>query len=255
MSTEVAEKLPALEHSTGVTNPHTLIYAMVERGVDPDKIGKMIDHAQRWEENRAAQGFADALTGFQAECPAVKKSNPVKDRSGKVMYKFASFDDVMDVAKPYLAKHKIVPSFSLRSVEHGQLEIRCRIRVGIHFEDSFVTASAPAIQNANDTQRAGGAITYLKRYALCNALNIVVEGEDNDAVGCTAQQFASSKDVEAINTAWDKAIEAGCSLNFDKLLEWFKVESLEQLPKDKVKLVLTDLELKRRKAAEQKAGK
>lgn len=178
MGNELAEST-ALERSTGVTNALVLIQTAIERNIDAEQLGKLLDLQERWEANRAAQAFADAITGFQSECPPVRKSRQAKAAGRFGGYQFASYDDVMRVAGPLLAKHKIVVTYSFTSVERG-MTVTCHVRVGTHVEDTTLTLPIPEM-SANDTQKGGGATAYLKRYSVCAALNIVVTDEDDDA--------------------------------------------------------------------------
>src|SRR5436190_8740894 len=186
-----------LEQSTGVRNPLVLLQAMIEKGVQPEQLSRLMDLAERWEANRAAEAFAEAVTGFQAECPMILKRRKAGTReNSKVKFDFASYDDVMKEAGPLLAKWKIVPSFTTEPAEQG-VKCTCRIRVGTHVELTTLTLPIPA-GVVNDTQLYGQAVTYAKRYALCAALNIVVSDEDNDASKCL--DTIDQDDVRQLNT-------------------------------------------------------
>ncbi len=49
-----------LERSTGVSNPLVLIQTMIERGGDPEQLGKMLDLYERWTANEMKKVFPDA---------------------------------------------------------------------------------------------------------------------------------------------------------------------------------------------------
>src|SRR5437899_340628 len=95
-----------LELPVRVQNPLALLQAAIDKGMDPDKLGKLMDLAERWEKNQAANTFAEAIRTFQSEMPAVPKGNPVygKNRDAGPQYHFADFADIMDVAQPILQK-------------------------------------------------------------------------------------------------------------------------------------------------------
>ncbi len=226
----------ALEESNGVTNAVTLIRAAIDKGVDPEQLSKLLDLEERWQRNQAANAFAAAITGFQSECPMVRKGRQAQF-SGKDAYKFASFDDVMRVARPLLSKYAIVVTFTTATSEKGMV-VTCRIRVGTHCEETSLDMPIPEMR-VNDTQKAGAALSYLKRYALCAALNIVVTDEDDDA----SQQFdtVDSTDVEQLNILIE---EKGVDLA--RFLKYANVERLDLIPKSEMPKLL-DM-LKRKKA-------
>jgi hypothetical protein len=161
---------------------------------DPDKIEKLMGLVERWEARQAEKAYGDALAKFQGLCPTVFKRRQAGDddpnRKGGLKYTFASFDDVMREASPILAECGISVTFDTEHTVTGEgdaklgtITIKCRVRVGGHFEDHKFTAPVPAGLRVSDTQVYGAGLSYLKRYALCAALNIVVTDEDTDAAG------------------------------------------------------------------------
>ena len=172
---------PTQLEPTNPTNPLVvLVEKMIEKGTPMDQLEKILDMAERWERNQAADVFAQAITAFQADMGAVTKVRPVKNKAGQLLYYFADFCDVMDVVQPLASKHGIVITFDT-GFEDKRLKVTCNIRVGTHVEHAHAYVSVPAIPNANETQMDGGAIAFGKRYAVCAGLGIRIKGEDNDA--------------------------------------------------------------------------
>lgn len=167
------------------THPMAIIARAIERGVDADNLAKLMDLQTKWEDRRAAEEFAIAIANFQREVPMVFKSREVRKKDGGVMYFFASYDDIKRVTRPIEAKYGISTSFDIQHTEDGKLIGKCRVRVGSHFEDHTFTVPVPKGLNTNQTQDYGGALTYLKRYCYCAALDIVVTDEDTDAANLT----------------------------------------------------------------------
>lgn len=240
---EVPVNTGLVEHPlTSEPTPMLLIQRAMDSGIDP---GKLMDLAERWEANRAAEAFSRAITQFQAECPRIEKSRTAKivskrEGGGQYEYKFAGFDDVMKQAGPALEKCGIAVSFSSEHVE-GLLKVTCRIRHGIHVEDHTLTVPIPAM-NVNDTQRFGAALSYAKRYALCAALNIIVSDDvDNDAAAL----------VDTINEKQLGTIEDWMGTTGVKpgpFLRWLGIERMSELPVGDYEKVITELQ---RKAREQ----
>ena len=234
MSTDLTE-------SKGVTNPLVLMQAMIDKGADPGALKQMMDLALTWRANEAAEEFSRAVSLFQAECPAINKSRTAHI-PGKFDFAFASFDDVMRQAGPVLAKHGLAVSFSTKPVEIG-IEITCRVRKGIHFEDHTLTLPIPA-GVVTDTQRYGMALSYAKRYCMCAALNIVVTDEDNDATTCL-EYISEEEKAQIIKLIKDKGVDLG------RFLTWANqafggVDEIGKIPKSGLAKAL-DL-LKRKKA-------
>lgn len=182
---------PAVHNAQLVTtgpDPMRLLAAALEKGTDIDKLGRLFDLAERYEKAQAAVRFAAAITGFQRECPRVKKDRKAaiqgKDGKAGYGYKFANFEDVDRVAAPLLAKYEIVVTFDTEHIANGStaaIKTICRVRVGTHVEETKLSVPVPQM-TVNDTQRYGAALSYAKRYAMCAALKIVVADEDDDGM-------------------------------------------------------------------------
>jgi hypothetical protein len=166
----------------------------IERGADPQVLLQMMELQERYDRNRAAEAFGEAITKFQSLCPIVHKGRSTKD-SGAFGYTFASYDDIVRAASPALKECGLAVSFSTEHVEHG-IKVTCRIRHGIHAEDCTLTVPVPNTLKVSDTQKYGAALSYAKRYALCAALNIVVSDEDSDAAGM--HEVISESDFRAL---------------------------------------------------------
>jgi hypothetical protein len=202
------------------TNPMALIQAAIERGIDPDQLGKLMDLQERHERNRAAETFGTAIAEFQRRCPRVHKGRKVD--AGPLRYQYASFDDVMYQAGPHLSACGIALSFSTEANDKG-IRVTVKVRVGIHAEESTLDVPVPDMK-VNGTQRYGAALSYAKRYALCAALNIVVTDDvDDDANSC----FDPITDEQEIEIA--ELIEAK-GADKAKFLAWMGVTRIIDIP-------------------------
>ena len=249
------ETLPGngLAHSTGVSNPLVLLQSMIEKGVDPSALKQMMDLSERWEANQAAKKFAAAITLFQSKCEAVYKRRSAqfdeKDsaggKTGKKIdaYKFASYDDIMAEVQPILAECEIVVTFTTEEPEKDKPGMRgtCRVRVGTHCEETKLFLPIPAMK-VNATQMFGAALSYLKRYLLCAALNIRTTDQDNDAGTqfdtITAKQQATLDDYrQAIEDIQAKATATGFvfanPFSMGRFWQWAKCKTFAELPAEK----------------------
>lgn len=160
--------------------------AVLDRGGDVGQLAKLLELHEQYTRDRAAEAYARALAGFQAECPAILKTK----QAGR--FKFAPFELIMQTIDPILQRWGIVVTFSFPTCPTpGMMSVACKLRVGTHAEDhpfSFPTPDPKALAEftngaINGPQAIGQIISYFKRYALCAALNIVIAGEDTDAAG------------------------------------------------------------------------
>lgn len=233
--------------------PMQMLTQMVQSGVDVEKMKGMMDLAERWEAKEAAKAHAAAIHAFQGKCPAIIKDNPVRGKNtpdgnpGPIHYYFAGFDDIMEVIQPILTECGIGVTFNTVA-ENGFMTTTCHVRVGAHVEDTSVKLALPQIPNANDTQKAGGAIKFGMRYALVAALNIRVKGEDNDANSLS--EFISEEQIKILENQINDIHMCGGNVDRKAFFKLLEVESLRELPKDKFVKAVAALDNKARQIKE-----
>lgn len=222
-------------------NPFALIALGIERGIDPEKMKGLYDLYERHERNQAAERFGVALAAFQGACPTVLKHRKTKESAGSSFgYNFASFDDVMAQAKPFLVANEISVSFDTNhNLEKGILTVTARIRVGTHFEDKTFSCPVASSLKISDAQKYGSALSYAKRYCLCAALNIVTTDQDDDGKG--TYEYISEDQVAEINTLLEKC---NGSPDLRGLLHWLNVPNLGELPASEFSKAITHLKSK-----------
>jgi hypothetical protein len=162
-------------------SPLELMDRAIERGIDPSQLTVLSELHEKLERRADERAFGEALAGFQAECPQIRKTRAAEFK-GQHAYSFASLEDIMKEVGPLLKKYGLAISFSV-DWDEGRMLATCAVRHGIHSERSTVPVAMPGNVPVNDSQKSGIAIAYAKRYALCAALNVVVCDEDSDANG------------------------------------------------------------------------
>lgn len=174
----VAEQQPA--PSVGM-----MLQAVIEKGVTAENVGameKLVDLYNRTEDRNAEKAFNSAFVALQAEMPKVHATKAVPNNDGSVRYKFAPYEDIMHQVQPFLLKHGFTVSFSSR-FEGTRIIMACTLRhtAGHKQVNEFAARVGSGPPKANESQADGAASTYAKRFALCDALNIVVSHIDSDA--------------------------------------------------------------------------
>jgi len=133
----------------------------------------------------AKEAYFAALSAFQSECPIIKKTKGVKDRSGSTRYHYAPLDMIVRIVAPLLTKHGL--SYAIESAviglgEESALEAVCKVyHEAGHMESSRFSVPILAPEFMSKPQTFGAASTFAKRYAFVNALGILTGDEDNDA--------------------------------------------------------------------------
>lgn len=119
-----------------------------------------------------AGSLAEALVALQAELPIVPKNHTAN--TGSYRYTYADLSDIVETAKPLMAKHGLSFSCKPRHVDGGSYEL-----VGIlrHTSGEFDEGSLPLF--GRTAQELGGSITYNRRYLL-GCMTGLVTDDDND---------------------------------------------------------------------------
>lgn len=191
-----------------------------------DVIERLTALKERADAAEAKRLYTVAISGFQSECPTIFKKRVVKTRDGAPMYAFASYDDIKKVTRPLETKWGITVEFSFDLQDDpkapaGKLCGTCKVRVGSHHEDKTLTIPVPKGVNTNLAQDGGQAVTYLKRYLYCAALDIVVTDEDNDA------DIDARLTEEQVQTVEKLIHDSKSSLT--RFLDWAKVVTVRDL--------------------------
>ncbi len=230
-------------------DPLVMIQTAIEKGMDIDKLERLFELQRQHSKDMAEIAAGEAIRSFQAACPVVEKRREVHKKpkadgsQGDLLYRFADFDDVMDVAQPIMTRFGISANFSSR-MDGKNLLVTCSIQVGTWTKDFSFPVPIPEILNANEAQKMGGALKYGMRSALVGALSIRVRGEDNNA-----QDLADTITAEEIAIIEDKISDiVNAKLPFDRpsFLKFMVVESVKEIPREKFSKAVGALDAKAR---------
>lgn len=169
----------------------TKLMAIIEKmASDPQfdvaKLERMLAVKLSWEADEARKAFNVAMDEFQAACPPIPKTGKAKVRmksGGQYEYDFPKFEVMQKICNPHLLAVELHTSFGKFEVlPNGWIQIHCIVshRLG-HSESTAVAVPVPKGVSVNESQQAGIALSYAKRYAYAAVLGLVIEGVDNDA--------------------------------------------------------------------------
>lgn len=219
-----------------------LLHQAVQQGATPESLEKLLDLQERVLARQAEREYADAIAQFQSRCPTIEKRKEVKDRSGRVMYRYAPLEDIVRQVRPLLAELGLSYAFDTECDEKGGIRVRCKIRHRAgHAETSTVYIPATRGINTNASQDMGIQITYGTRYSFIGGLGITTADEDHDAVveQCKPITAEQALDLQAM------ADEVGADRS--NFLKYLRVDSFESIPASAHARAVAALEAKRRR--------
>ena len=178
------EPVPA--DTSPALSPLILIQRMIETGKltaeSVSVVERLVSLHEHMQEKNAERSFAGAFAALQSELGTFEATKIVPDKQGNPRYTYVPYEDIMRAVHPLLQRHGFSLSFST-DFKDARIVQTCTLQhIDGHHRDyqAFVRAGSGPY-GATETQADGAAMTYAKRYALCNALNITVERDTDGA--------------------------------------------------------------------------
>lgn len=220
-----------------------LLQQAVQAGTSPEALEKLLDLQERVLSRNAQAAFTAALAQFQARCPAIQKRKEVKDRSGRLMYRFAPLEDIVAQIRGLLDELGLSFSFdSDASTDAGGIIVICTIRHAAgHAERCSVHVPTTAGHNTNASQNMGIQLTYGKRYALIGALGITTADEDAD--GAVQESHAT---ITADQAATIQSLIEEVGADLAGFLRYMRAGTVAEIPAASYGRAVAALEQKRR---------
>lgn len=172
----------------------TFISEAIAKNLPVETMEKLFELRSKVKAEQAREAFVDAMAQFQSKCPQIPKTKIVKNKDGTVRYKYAPLDVITDTIKDHLAENGLAYTWnSENDKEAKELVAICKVthKYG-HSETSEFRIPITPSQFMTGPQTYASALTYAKRYTLCNALGISTAEEDTDATDVNEQKDAKS---------------------------------------------------------------
>jgi hypothetical protein len=223
-----------------------MIHAFIKTGVTAENVNafeKLVEVYERTEAKAAEREFAAAFARFQSELPPIQALRPVPNNDGSVRYRFAPFEDIMERVKPLLEKHGFTLTFSMGFSE-GRVVQNCTLtHTGGHSRtNQFMARIGKGPPGSTETQGDGAASTYAKRFALCDALNIVIE-RDSDGAPEDARKEGEFISPDHIQYLEEQLRETG--FNRESFLRLAGVSRIEEISLGRYPVLVNALEMKK----------
>ncbi len=212
-------------------DPLAILQRAIDRGVDADKLGKLMDLAERWHAMQAEQAFNASLSACQREIhahPVVKAENNPQTRS-----KYADLAAINAAIVPIYTGHGFSLDFTEgEPPEHKKTDhirvIGCLRHEGGFSREYFldVPLDGKGIKgNANmtPTHAFGSTLSYGRRYMTCPIFNVALRGEDNDGnTGASPPITITPDQLYVVNTLLDECDKAAVPINREKFTAWLR---------------------------------
>lgn len=233
-------------------DPMALYAQALDKGLDPEKLDKLLDVADRWEAKNARRDFADAMMKAQQEMPVVVKDKTnTHTKSG-----YASYENVHRTIKGVYLRHGFTVSFGeVDCDQEGWIKIHAQVRhSGGHAEDYYQSGPVDDKGPKGNAVKTGlhgsqSTRTYLQRTLLCSIFSVTIADQDTDGnqpfKPITAEQ---ERELDQMCEAFGDDYETG-----RRMKAFYGIESLGELSADQFARVKAQLE-QRLEESKQTAG-
>lgn len=220
------------ELATVPATPMVLLQSAIDKGMDPDQLGKLMDLQERWEASRASEAFAAAMMAAQAEMPVV-----VKDKlNTHTNSKYASLEAVQRGVKAIALKHGLSVSFGEDDCpRQGWVRVVASVRhisghvEKYHRDGPVDNVGAKGAPTKTELHGVASTVTYMTRQLLFGIFSITVADQDNDG----------NRAGGAVITAEQKTrlheLLTQTKSNIPMFLQWAGVDELALVPAKKFK--------------------
>lgn len=154
--------------------------AASDQNFDADKMEKLLGMYERLSDRKAKVAFHSALAEMQPTLPIITENGEIK-HGGKLISKYALWEDINEAIKPILQGHGFALSFRVGRNDKNGVTITAMLshREG-HSEETTLTLETDNSGSKNAVQAVGSSISYGQRYAAIALLNITTRGADDD---------------------------------------------------------------------------
>lgn len=183
MPQEQTKQISAIESSqAGLLS---IIDAMANNpAVDVEKLERMLALQERLMAHQAEIDFNEALTRVNDKMPRITKTKGVSYDGKKDAFKYAPLEKIDEIVKPLLKEEGFSVAYTVEPREGGGgVVIGTLTHVKGHKRVSSIPLPVDTSGGKNAIQGMGSTTMYGRRYVLCNLLDIVVIGADDDGMG------------------------------------------------------------------------
>lgn len=167
------------------------IQQAIEKGMPVETMEKLFALHEKVKAEKAKGEFVRAMAEFQKEVKTIKKTKKVMGRDGKLRYQYAPIDAIVEQIKEPLAENNLSYSWESSSKDK-MMNVICKLThvLGHQETSSFEIPIGAEFMTA--PQQYAAALTFARRYTLCNVLGLSTADEDTDATTVNPEKPAKS---------------------------------------------------------------
>lgn len=185
-----------IKEPKGNPTVEVLISQAITEKLPIETMEKLFALKERHDANVAKEAYVSAMSTFQSVCPIIEKTKKVLNKDGRtVRYQYAPIDAIAEQIKKPLADNGLSYKWEVEN-KVGFINATAIVthRLG-HSEKSSFEVPIDTEGYMTAPQKYASALTFAKRYSLCNILGISTGEEDTDAT-----DVGGEKDVKDVKS-------------------------------------------------------
>ena len=199
---ETPQELATVEKTkdvSEVSSVDTFIQQAIGSNVSVETMEKLFALREKVKAEKAKEEYTQAMAYFQRDCPVIEKTKKVMNKDGiSVRYMYAPLDVIVEKIKVPLSKNGLAYSFDVEQKDGMIKAIAIVTHIFGHSERTPFEIPIDKDGYMTEPQKYASALTFGKRYALCNALGILTGEEDTDATDVNREPEAKSPKAKII---------------------------------------------------------
>lgn len=226
------------------------ILAMIQQAsalenVDVSKVQALQDMFFKNQDRMASKEFMEDFAVMQGKLPRVAATR----KNTQTNSNYAAIEDINKIVTPILTEYGFGVLFKTKAQTAQDITIEATLtHKSGHTESTLLTMPLDDVGIAGKTNKTkvhgtGSAITYAKRYALCEILNISIGEQDTD--GNLPSDIITEEQLLTL-----QGLISATSTDIVRFCRHFKIDSLADMPASKYLAAIGMLSVKQKKEAE-----
>lgn len=229
-----------------IIDPSTSMLQVIERAamspdVDIDKMERLLQMKERIDAKAAEQEYAAAMSRVQSKIPMIQR----KSSNAQTNSMYAKLEAINLVITPIYTAEGFSLSFGEDASQHeGEIRTVCDVNhIGGHSKRYYYdlpmdNVGIKGTVNKTGVHAKGSSTSYARRYLTMMIFNLAI-GDDND--GNKPSATITEEQAETI-----LALITETNANKEKFCQYYKIESVENLPAAKFQHAVKSLEARRK---------
>lgn len=154
----------------------------VESGADLERLSKLMDLHERFEDRQAEKAFNQAMADFRTESMTILKTKYV-DIAGGAKFWHAELGNIVEEVIPKMSKYGLFHTWIPKQRDDKQIEISCVIRHALGHASAPTTLFAPpdTLGGKAPIHAIAATTTFLQRYTFLMSIGLAPKGMDTNA--------------------------------------------------------------------------